>query len=128
MTMKEIKIGSQTMYYDNHKKKCEIRYANDGLEGVLTEWYEDGKIKLKKTFNNNKLGGVKTFIDVHGIHFRYDVVGGKLDAHHTDWHENGKRQTEATVKNGELNGGAVQWYENGDIKNIEFYKNGEKLS
>jgi len=47
---------------------------------------------------------------------------------HTEFHENGKKQSEGNFKDGKLDGLYTEWYENGQKKSERNFKDGDFIS
>lgn len=69
--------GKHVNYWDNgdEQKKEEINYKNGVLDGLFTEWYENGQKSLEANFRNGLLDGVETI-----------------------WYENGQKKYELNWK------------------------------
>ena len=78
-------------------------YKNGSVDGLWTEWRENGLIKEEGSFKE----------------------GGK-DGIWTEWGENGQKKSEENYKDGEKDGLWIEWYENGQKKEEGPYIDGNK--
>ena len=85
---------------DGQKKK-EIYYKEGKLDGLYTEWYENGYKGSEGNFKDGKKNGL-----------------------YTEWYENGQKKGEVNFKNEKLDGLWTGWYRNGQKKGEVNFKNG----
>ena len=96
--------GLQTNYYDNGHKKLEANYKDGDLEGKSTFWYENGHIEAEMNYKNNKKEGKWT-----------------------EWHENGQKKLESNYKNDKQDGEMTNWDVDGDVIGYREYKAGDLI-
>ena len=104
----ERKYGKEVSKYmkweEDGQKKPEGTLKDGELDGLVTEWYENGE-KSSKTYKD-----------------------GELDGLVTEWYENGQKKFEGSFKDGEKDGLFTWWYGNGKKEYEGTYKNGKKIS
>ena len=59
--------GEHVQYYDNGKLKCKKQYNNGKLDGKYIRWYDNGNIESIKYFSSNSLHGTTTYWDKNGV-------------------------------------------------------------
>jgi len=100
----------------NHKK-----------EGLMTDYYPDGKLKGERMFKNDVQVGKTTFYYESGkIKQVQYYVDGKVEGGDTTYYKNGKPQLVINYSNGEKNGYLRKWNENDSLIFEAKYAN-EKL-
>jgi len=87
-------------YYENAKIKVRKTFKNGKKNGLCEEWYDSGELWVKCWYKNNKL---------HGLYKK--------------WHDSGQLWVKCNYKNGNLNGSCEQFYEDGKLKNKTIYIN-----
>ena len=144
------KDGPFIEYWSNGKKRAEGTYKNKKLDGVYTEYFESGKKKSALTYVGGERNGPYTWWfesgqkSVEGT-FKAGTEHGTTKCYHengkmsylrghgpnrneTNWHKNGRKQSEVTYKNGQIDGLTTRWHSNGQ-KAVEVnYKNGKRVS
>jgi antitoxin component YwqK of YwqJK toxin-antitoxin module len=76
-------------------------YKDGELDGLHTQWYENGQMREEETYKD-----------------------GELDGLSTTWYENGQKKSERTYKDGKVDGLLTYWYENGQKESEWTYKDG----
>jgi antitoxin component YwqK of YwqJK toxin-antitoxin module len=132
--------GGAVEYYQNSKKKREIKFKDGKKHGKEIHWYEDGMKKLEVSFINGKFSDkwLKWFRNGKNkeeINFKNGEKNGKW----IEWYPNGRKKYEGEFKDWEPHGQFIDWYENGQksfqreakrgIPNgkwVKWYKNGHK--
>jgi len=72
------KNGKQIAYWPNGNKRFEFRAVNDGYEGEMKEWSEDGKLFHLANFKNGQEDGVQKLWYENGkIRANYVIINGK---------------------------------------------------
>ena len=92
--------GRSELFHENGQKKREANFKDGKIDGLVTEWYENGQ---KREIN---------FKD------------GKIDGLVTNWYENGQKRREGNYKDGKMDGIWTHWYENGQQRDELFYLGG----
>ena len=103
------KIEYNYNYYDNkvgkritkYLKETEKNYKDGELNGLSTEWYEDGQKETEKNYRDGKLIGKST-----------------------QWYENGGLLIEMTYKDGYETGMSTIYFKNGNISRKVFWNEG----
>ncbi len=141
--------GTAITYYSNGKKRKELYYVNDNLDGIQKEWSEDGILEETTTYKNDKKEGLHQVFDESGIlveteNYKDDELNGQYISYWTKdtikqtvnyknglkigkeytYYESGKLATEANYIDDEKYDGLVaEYYEDGTILKKENYKN-----
>jgi antitoxin component YwqK of YwqJK toxin-antitoxin module len=103
---------------DGIQQECYGRILNG------PRWYENGHIKFQRCYKNGveewrwwyesgKLRNFKVFQD------------RKLHGEHIHWYRNGQVNIREFYRNGKLEGERKMWYENGNLGSIKFYRDGK---
>ena len=79
------------------------RYKDGKLDGLMTQWHENGQKKEEETYKDGKKDGLDTV-----------------------WYENGQKSVEATYKDGKLDGLQTTWHVNGQKSEEATYKEGKE--
>ena len=101
-------VDTAKSWYENGQLASIYVYNDSGeLHGVHREWYENGIKKLQKTYQN-----------------------GGLEGQRLEWYQNGQLGSESTYHNilgggSYLYGPATLWYEDGSLKQVEYYEHNE---
>ncbi len=86
--------------------KVPLGKMKDGkLDGLWTDWYENGKKNIEENYKDGELDGLKTW-----------------------WYRNGQKRKEGNYKDGKPDGLWTWWYKNGKKKSEKTYKDGEENS
>jgi antitoxin component YwqK of YwqJK toxin-antitoxin module len=86
------------------------------MDGNVTFWYRNGKVKASKIYKDDKLDGKYTEHRVTGTQVSSGVmVNNEMDKKWTFWYHNGQKECEVICKNGELIDGKV-WDDDGNKK------------
>jgi antitoxin component YwqK of YwqJK toxin-antitoxin module len=108
--------------------KSAAEYKHGKLDGLYTEWYEDGT----KSAEINYMDGVK-----HGDTIRWHKNSqvklnarykyGNLDGLHTACYENKQAKSFSAYRNHKLHCIYKEWHKNGQIKLTARYKDGKRM-
>ena len=141
--------GKWTFWYENGQKMSEGNYKNGYQYGEHIEWYKNGQkssvIFYKEISKDEQHKKKKPSFD----YSNYDSIDNDDNEQHwsfnceprcevnnyksnfswygkcTEWYANGQKESERTYDdNGNFK--LIVWYEDGQVKLEEFYKNGEK--
>ncbi len=105
--------GKSTQFYLSGKKQSEYDFYNREKNGYVRYWSEEGVLTLEHQFEYIDYGHLQSSLRV-----------GKW----RDWDDQGNLLKISHFKDNELHGRQVIFYENGQVKVEEFYKNGERDS
>jgi antitoxin component YwqK of YwqJK toxin-antitoxin module len=84
-------------------QKCiEENYVNGKINGLVTQWRENGQKEKEANYKDGKLNGLSMY-----------------------WWENGNKGSESNYENGKENGLQISWQENGQILYVVNYINGK---
>jgi antitoxin component YwqK of YwqJK toxin-antitoxin module len=103
------------------KEKYSILKGNNGIvvrDGKYVLFYENGKIREQGKFLNGKLFSTRTCFYENGqkmLEESYNTKGIS-DGFQTEWFDNGKIQSQTSVKAGVAEGQHKEWYSDGRIK------------
>ena len=102
------RLLKEAVDWDSIEERDGIHYlANEGpLSGWAKKMYDSGQVQALAQFKDGK--GADGLI--------------------TEWHENGQKRGEATIKDGKYDGVMVAWHENGQKATEVTFKDGEEVS
>jgi antitoxin component YwqK of YwqJK toxin-antitoxin module len=101
---------------------CTILYNYSvGNQTEKIGWLVFGVLLLNTSFSY-----WKEFFTKSDENFKDEKSDGIHIELHTDFYEDGQKQSEVTFKDGKINGLVTYWYENGEKKSEGTYKNGKK--
>jgi antitoxin component YwqK of YwqJK toxin-antitoxin module len=112
------KVGSWMEYYPNGKLKNKITFENGRPNGYAIMYHENGKISEEGMWKNNRwVGPYKMYYDNGQVmqEFNFNTMG-KREGKQTYYYENGQVMIEGSWKEGKEDGIVKEFYENGDIK------------
>ena len=95
--------GRLTRWWGNGQVYSEGNYTYGKKQGKFSWWYESGKLKETRFWNDDKPAGITT-----------------------QWFENGKKFAEGSYKKGMLHGQLIWWYEDGQKKEEVNFLQGER--
>ncbi|TPN87425.1 toxin-antitoxin system YwqK family antitoxin [Aquimarina algicola] len=116
---------TQYSFYKNGKVE-EIRYRDNGRNGYIIKYYENGQLWHKKIFKNNKLidGNYEYFFENGKIEEEYTLSDNTKIGLHKKFYDNGQLKELTTYKNdGSKYGPYKKYYETGNIRTDGFFKN-----
>jgi antitoxin component YwqK of YwqJK toxin-antitoxin module len=133
--------GTKIIYFPNSEKICQqIDYKNGKKNGLFLEYYNNGKIKFRKKYINDKLNDTACFYFKNGIISQLQILkdGNKVGCW-KKFNEEGKPYAELNFKNDMLHGECNTYtyrtlrplsllnYINGNLhgKQQKFYSNGK---
>jgi len=123
--------GTFTDYYDNGKIKVKGIYKNGKKNGLWEEWYENGQKKDSSTYRNDDLVGKRLLWHNNGQLLLESYWSKKHDRIKiwTRYFENGQIESVGGFdENGELHGKDLQFYESGKKKRETYYEHGKEIS
>jgi antitoxin component YwqK of YwqJK toxin-antitoxin module len=91
----------ETYYPETKILQTKETYKNGILDGLVEEYYENGKLSERSNYKNGKLNG--------------------LSEH---WFDNGDKYIHEYYKNDKKNGLSEEWDENGNLVESTIYENG----
>jgi TonB family protein len=91
--------GVFTWYFPDGQKQEECQYKNNMLHGLYQEWYKDGQIKIRQSFNV-----------------------GLPDGPMKTWRQDGTLQLDVQYSKGEKHGFFMSYYINGQMARKELYE------
>jgi antitoxin component YwqK of YwqJK toxin-antitoxin module len=114
----------------NAEQVRELCYVKDGkLNGLMVEWYENGKKKKQTNYKNHKKHGLNTeWYECGQKKVESNEKEGELDGLLTTWYKNGQKEIETKWKDGKRNGSWSSWYENGQKRDESIWKDSKLIS
>jgi len=135
-------LQTKTLFSPIHYQKVEQTNYTNGIEEISIAWiyFDNGKLKEKKSFKNKKRHGIATYwYQTGNKEYEGNFIDGVPNGVWIHWHENGKKEEEGVMVNGARNGTSTHWDENGikldEINYMDgkinglwrsFHKNGQK--
>ncbi len=130
----------KSAYYDNgNRRKVETYDTNGVRNGIWTEYYENGQIKIKQQFTSLENSGYQrifgkrigdyTFYYKNGqVRFSIKYDNGKfVDGIFWEYYDDGSKKQSGELKNELRDGEWIEWHENGDLKSKGNYKSGSYI-
>ena len=118
--------GLTTEWYENGQKKLEVVFRNGLKDGMESEWFENGQVKNEYEYVGDfKNGSFRTWFKSGVLHKKGNYLEGKLDGEFVEYHSNGKPMESWKYSKGVPDGPYLSWYENGNKKNEHAYEHGK---
>ncbi|MDA3616019.1 hypothetical protein O3P16_14485 [Chitinophagaceae bacterium LY-5] len=122
-----IKNGNVFDYHENGKLKHKAFYINDKVDGVSMHWYDNGQLKCEHYYKKGiRIGTWKDYYPSGKISFvqpfnDYGMPNGIV----VSYFENGNKRFERVLENGINKDGVSSrdWFENGSIAGEVTYRN-----
>ena len=111
--------GKSLSFHDNEKKKREVNYKDGKLDGLETNWYENGQKRNEKTFMGGKRMSETNWSENGHKLSQWSSMIGSVDVLETKWYENGNKNYEKTFKDGSLIS-KKEWYEDGTKMTVSY--------
>lgn len=103
-------------------------FQTEPFSGLHTLSYEDGPLRLERTYKNGKKDGLfRLWYENGQLIGEGTYKNGKTEGLHRLWYENGQLLSEYTYKNGKLEGVSRMWGENGQRVYDACWSNGEEV-
>ncbi len=123
--------GKLTVYHENSKVKKTGYYTNGVENGIFKEYDERGNIEAEYSMSNGELQGtLKTYYTNGNLKKSGNYVKGKEDGDFTEYDEDGTKAADYVMANG-LKNGVLKIYQNGKIDvSTTFkddFKNGQRI-
>lgn len=112
------KVGAWIEYYPNGKLKNKITFENGRPNGYAIMYHENGKISEEGMWKNNRwVGDYKMYYENGQVmqEFKFNA-SGKREGPQKYYYENGQVMIEGNWADGKESGIVKEYYENGDIK------------
>lgn len=122
--------GEWTNWYDNGKIKDKGSFDENGKkEGAWSEWYKSGGIKCEGSYKEDKEVGLWTFYYRNGEKSSYgNFINGKKDGLWDAWHSNKTQDSKGIYEVGKMQGEWNWYFNNGQKRSSEKYLNDSLLS
>ena len=118
--------GPGRFFYPDGEIQGKIFFKNGILEGVLTEYFENGQLALLANYKNEREDGIfKTFYENGQLWEDNFYKEGELEGVQRSYFSNGKPESEVEFREGEPIGLAQTWYKNGHKESEVTYEAGE---
>ncbi|MEJ6589391.1 MAG: hypothetical protein QNL43_06275 [Crocinitomicaceae bacterium] len=109
-------------------KKCFVSYENGEMNGHRECWYDNGQVWVDEVYSAGKKNGLKKSYYKNGV-LKYEgrYINGAPDGVHQSFYRSGSPMHQSNSVNGAFHGKYIEWYENSkNIKTDWFYVNGKK--
>ena len=128
-TTGKIPDGIVKEYYDNGKLMAKYNYKNSKLEGVSKWYYENGSLRGERNYKEGKQDGISKFYYVSGsLGGTWNYKDGNLEGMTILYWGSGNVKAEHNYKNNKREGINRQYYETGELRYIYTYKKGKKIN
>jgi major membrane immunogen (membrane-anchored lipoprotein) len=122
------KNGMLEEFFESGKLKLKTNYKDDEQEGNSITYYESGKIQITANYRKGKLHGAYAEYTEAGIKKLTAVYSdGKLNGPYLECTDGGVKKRAATYKDGKLHGTQTQ-FENGKTVSTQLYREGDLVS
>jgi len=112
---------------DGDNQELLITLKEEPFSGYLLKNYEDGQLKVKKSYVDGKLDGIMLLYYEDGqLELKASIVDGKLDGISLLYNEDGQLQNKMSFVDGKQDGIALVYYENGQLKFKGSYVDGKQ--
>ena len=121
------KEGIWKEYYCNGNMKDKITFQNGRPDGYAIMYHENGKISEEGTWKINKwVGNYKLYYDNGHVQQEFTFnPSGKREGPQKYYYDNGQVMIEGNWQSGKEAGVIKEYHENGDIKAEKSYNNGD---
>ena len=118
-----------TEWYRSGQKKLEHSFKKGKKNGPWTTWYENGNKESEKTYVSGLIHGLVHHWNEKGeLRYQGNFIADALrnvsvkNGRITEWYENGQKKSEQHYRNGQLDGFSKRWYRNGQrLETGKFY-------
>ncbi len=120
--------GKTLEYHENGQLKLKANYQNDKPEGVVEGWFEDGMLAFTKIYKEGKqVGEQKEFFEKQQGLLRLCLYNskGEMDGEQKMFYPNGNLQSIMTYKDGLLHGKKALFNQEGDVLEEGYYEQGK---
>lgn len=120
------KKGQWKEYYPNGNVKNKITYENNRPNGYAIMYHDNGKISEEGLWQNNRwVGDYKLYYDNGQVaqEFKFNK-SGKREGPQVYYYENGQKMIEGNWAEGKEAGVVKEYYETGEIKEEKNFSNG----
>jgi uncharacterized protein len=114
--------GTWIFYYGNSNISSKGEYLNDKLNGVTYYYWPDGRKKNDDIYEDGLFTGITQYDTAGKVINVADLGDGNKTI--TLKNINGKKEIELTYRNYYLQGERKEYYFDGSIKSLSYYKNG----
>jgi antitoxin component YwqK of YwqJK toxin-antitoxin module len=120
-----LKQGPWKVWYENGKLCRTENYLNGKLDGSWKIYHDDGTLKAEETYrDNNRDGRWITYDQLGKLPIdQWDYKAGVPSGAWIHYFADGKKETEEHFVDGKREGEQTNWYDNGQIKRVQQFKN-----
>ena len=125
---KGMRHGKTIEYHENGQLKLKINYKDNKPDGLAEGWHEDGTIAFSKYYKQGDfVGEQKEFFKGNkGLHTLYTYSSdGVLNGDQKVFYPNGQIQSLMSYTSGLLDGKKISYGEGGEIVEEAFYRKGK---
>lgn len=121
------KTGVWTEYFPNGNLKSKITFENNRANGYMIMYNENGKIREEGTWKAGRwVGKYKLYYDNGEVQHEWNHnASGKREGVQKYYYENGQVMIEGDWKEGKESGILKEYHENGDLKSEKNFANGD---
>lgn len=110
--------------FENGTISRRVQIVNGEKQGLMTDYYPDGKVLAERWFKNDRQDGRTVIYYPSGKTKEVQYYQhGEQHGGDTIWYENGQPQFTTYFQNGKKNGHLRKWAENGDVIFEALYSN-----
>ena len=125
----KIPDGIVKEYYEDGKLKRELEYKNGALEGISRTYYQSGELMYEYNYKGGKLEGIARKYYRNGkVAYEWNYRDGKRDGITKSSNKSGLLQVEWNFKDDRLDGITRIYYKDGGIQYIDTYRQGTKIN
>ena len=122
----EVKDGIRDgphLEFFNEVKTLTQNYTRDELNGLSTEWFENGQKKKEVTFRRGRKEGMQMRWFTNGQKsYEQNYLSDQRDGLFKSWYANSNLKQEGHYRKGRLYGPFMEWYEDGQKREVWNYK------
>ncbi|MES2516393.1 MAG: hypothetical protein V4580_19720 [Bacteroidota bacterium] len=121
------KTGQWKFYYEDGVLKEKCSFKNNKLDGEYIKFHNNGKMIEHLFYKDGKYDGVQTVYYSNGnIKNVYTYKNNVQDGEESGYYRTGKLAYKSDAKNNSFNGLYTSYYENGSVKKTYMFTNGVK--
>ena len=121
------KEGPYEYYYENGQLKRKTFFINDKIDGPYEEYYNNGQLKIKTAFKQGKYhGALEMYFKDGQLQGKGALINGEYDGTLEKYYKNGQLKRKLTFKNGVQHGPYEGYFENGQLRIKTTYQDGLK--
>jgi antitoxin component YwqK of YwqJK toxin-antitoxin module len=114
-------------YGPNGLKKYEGTYKDGAPNGLMQQWYENGKKWISHQGFGQENGSFRSWHKNGVLGYHCNLINDQENGIVKSWYENGQLEYELNKTMGKTDGVHKEWYKNGQLSTEHYYKLGEKV-